>query len=145
LAGASLQVAGLATFNVGGGAVNLGNQAGDNMQFGALMFNSTGSINISQDSATSVTGTNTADSLVLSSTGTITNTAAASLTVANNAHVSGTALTLGDQAGDTMNVGSLTFASPGTVSIAEDSDMQLAGAGTGAVVDLNAAGITEVV
>ncbi len=62
-------------------------------------------MSISEDSDTQITGTNSADSLVLTSAGTITDAAGTSLTVTNNASSSGTSITLGDDAGDTTNFG----------------------------------------
>ena len=91
------------------------------MNFGSLTLNSAGAVAIAKDSSTQLSGVSAADSLTLSSTAGITNAANASLAVANNASFSGTSITLGNQAGDTMNFGSLTFNSVGAVNIAEDS------------------------
>ncbi len=125
---ASLTVTNNASFSLP--SIDLGNQIGDVMNFGTLTFNSAGLVSIAEDSATLLFGTSTADSLVLSSTASITNAPNTSLTVTNNASLWGTSITLGDQAGDTMNFGTLTFNSTGGVSIAEDSATVLAGAST---------------
>src|SRR5207244_1449076 len=85
---------------------------------------------ISEDSGTNLTGTSTADSLVLASTGAITNMATADVTVTNNAAFSGTSITLGTTTGDAMNFGTLTFNSAGAVSISEDSGSSLTGTST---------------
>ncbi len=127
-AGASLTVTNNASFS--GTSITLGNQAGDTMNFGTLTFNSTGPVSIAEDSATVLVGISTADSLVLSSTASITNAANASLTVTHNASFSGTSITLGNQTADTMNFGTLTFNSAGGVSIAENSATVLAGTST---------------
>ncbi|HUQ25223.1 MAG TPA: filamentous hemagglutinin N-terminal domain-containing protein, partial [Burkholderiales bacterium] len=127
-AAASLTVTGNA--NVAGTSINLGNQAGDVMNFGSLTFGSAGAVNIAENSATSLSGTSTADSLILSSTGAITNVGSASLAVANNASITGTSINLGNQATDSFNFGTLTYNSGGAVNIAEDSAMVITGTDT---------------
>jgi hypothetical protein len=134
-AGASLTVTNNASFS--GTSVTLGDQAGDAINFGSLTFNSAGAVNIAEDSDTLLSGTSTADSLVLASSAGITN-ALASLTVTGNASFSGTSITLGDQAGDAMNFGSLTFNSAGAVNIAEDSSTRIVGANTGSTIQVTA-------
>ena len=64
----------------------------------------------------------------------------ANLDVAGNAGFSGSSITLGTVAGDGMNFGSLTFTSAGAVSLAEDSDLRLAGTNTAASLTLHSAG-----
>ncbi|PQO47187.1 beta strand repeat-containing protein [Blastopirellula marina] len=124
-ANAELDVTGNASFS--GTSIVLGNQAGDLLTFGRLTFNSAGSVSIAEDEATELSGTSQADSLVLSSTGAITNAASAEVNVTGNASFSGTSVTLGDQTDDVMTFGSLTFNSVGTVSIAEDDGTELSG------------------
>ena len=126
LVGASLSVSGHA--NLSGTSIDLGNQAGDTVNFGSLTFKCGGSVRISEDSATLLTGANTAGSLVLGSTADIDDSAGASLTVTDNASFRGTSIHLGSQAGGALNLGSLTFACSGDVSISEDSSTQLSGA-----------------
>ncbi len=112
-AGTSLDITNNAALS--GTAITLGDDAGDTTNFGSLTFTSGGAVSISEDSATEITGTNTADSLVLTSAGAITDAAGTSLTVTNNASLNGASITLGDDAGDTTNFGSLTFNSAGGV------------------------------
>ena len=95
-----------ASFN--GTSIDLGNQPGDRMNFGSLTFNSAGAVAISEDSDTLLVGTSTADSLVLVSSGAITNNTTANLGVTGNASFTGTQITLGRQSGDAMNFGSVT-------------------------------------
>jgi Ca2+-binding RTX toxin-like protein len=111
-----------------GSGITLGDNVGDTTDFGTLTFNSTGAVSISENSDTIVTGTNTANSLLLTSeTGTITDAVTTSLTVTNNARFVGTAITLGDSPADTTNFGTLSFTSAGAVTITEDSTMNVAG------------------
>src|SRR5207244_2875258 len=118
--------------------------AADVDNFGSLTFNANGAVAIAEDSATNLTGSNSADSLVLTSTGAVTDQANTSLTVANNANFSGTAITLGDTAADLDNFDSLTFTATGAVAIAEDSATDLAGNNTAAsLVFASAGAITD--
>ncbi len=114
-------------------AITLGDDPTDTTNFRSLTFTSTGAVSISENSATVLTGINTANALTLTSeTGSITDNAGTSLTVTNNATLTtsaaGQAITLGDNAADTTNFGTLTFVSTGAVSISEN--------GTGDGVDL---------
>ncbi len=141
LAGTSLTVTNHAAFT--GTAITLGDDVADTANFGTLTFNATGAVSIAEDSSTALEGTNTADSLAVVSTGAITDLAGTNLTVTNHAALTGTAITLGDNAADTTNFGSVTFSASGNVLLSEDSSMQLTGANTGASVDLDAQGVTE--
>lgn len=105
--------------------------------FGTVTFNSAGAVSIQVDGNTELNGVNTADSLSLSSTGTITDSST-SLDVTNNAKFSGTAITVGGAA--TTNIGSLTFNSAGDVSIQADSAMAVTGANTANNVLLDVTG-----
>ncbi len=134
-AGSSIAITGLGTF--GGSTVNLGNQAGDTFDAGSVGFTSTGAVNITEDSSTDLGGTSTAGSLLLTSPGAITSSAAANVAVAGNATLNASAITIGNQAGDTFNFGSISFtATTGGVTIEENSALQTAGASTapGAIV-----------
>ena len=120
----AITVTGNADFT--GASISLANDANN---FGTLTFNSPGAVIIRENSAIVISGTNTANSLILTSTaGAITDVPGTSLTVTNNANFSGTSIDLGNQPGDTMNFGSLTFNSQGGVKITEDSDTFLVGA-----------------
>ena len=55
--------------------------------YGTLRFNSTGAVNIVENNATNLAGTNTANTLVLTSAGSISDNAGASLVVANAANL----------------------------------------------------------
>ncbi|OAI52333.1 hypothetical protein AYO46_05740, partial [Betaproteobacteria bacterium SCGC AG-212-J23] len=132
--------------NLSATSITLGNQGGDSINFGSLTFNSAGAVDIALDSGTSFSGTSTADSLALASTGAITNAASASLTVSNNASFNGTSIDLGNQSSDSMNFGSLTYNSGGAVSIAQNSAMVITGTNTADSLTLTSTGsITDVV
>src|SRR4029077_8090960 len=88
-------------------------------------------VDISESDDTDLTGTSTANSLVLVSGGAISDTAS-NLTVTGNAHFTagggGSNITLGD-AGSTATFGSLTFAGA-AVDISETDDTDLTGTST---------------
>lgn len=86
------------------------------------------------------TGTTGFNALSVAVAGGIADSAATSLTVAGNASFSGGNITLGDNAADTTNFGTLTFSSGGAVSITEDSDTTLTGSSTAGSVSLTSAG-----
>ncbi|WP_254512258.1 autotransporter-associated beta strand repeat-containing protein [Anatilimnocola floriformis] len=134
-AGSILSVSGNGSF--GGSTVNLGTQAGDSLALGSLAFNSPGAVTIDLNSATALGGTSTANSLLLTSTGALTNLAGASVTVTGAATLSAPSISLGSQAGDSINFGSLNFNTPGAANIAVDSNMQLFGVNTAASANLS--------
>ena len=127
--GTSLTVSGQATLNAGGNSITLGDNVGDTTNFGSLTFTG-GAVAISEDSDTVLTNSSTASSLVLTSSATITDGTDGDLSITGNASFSDTAITLGNDAGNTTNFGSLTFTSTGAVSISEDSDTVLSGSST---------------
>lgn len=137
-ASASLGAAGNASFT--GTSITLGAETGDSMNFGSLTFNSAGAVVIAEDSSTLLSGTSTAGSLTLTSAAGITNDASANLSVTGNANLSGTSIAVGTVGGDVVNFGTLTFNSAGSVSISEDSSLDLVGANTGAATSLASTG-----
>ncbi len=124
-AAAAVTVAGQARFL--GSAITLGDQSLDSLQFGSLSFAAAGAVHIAEDNDTQLTGASSADSLVLGSTGALTNAASATLAVTGNARFAGASVTLGNQAGDSLNIGTLSFAASGAVEIHADSKAELAG------------------
>ena len=84
--------------------------------------------------------------LTITAGGALTNAAAANVSASGNANLTAPTITLGNQAGDAVNFGSLTFSSTGAVDIQENSGLNLLGANsaTGAItlqsVDVLAAG-----
>ena len=109
--------------------------------FGTLTVNSAGAVQIVEADATVIAGSNTAASLDLDSGGSIADAAGTSLTVAGLADLLGASITLGDNAGDTTNFGSLTFNSAAAVSIQEDSASVITSGNTvNGPIDILAAG-----
>ena len=123
--GSSLVVTGLAA--LAASSIDLGNQTGDSLNFGSVRFNATGSVRIVEDSALVIEQDNSADSLTLTSTASVTNMADASLVTTNHGSFNGTSIDLGNQTNDLFRVGSLAFVSTGTVSISEDQRTILSG------------------
>jgi len=75
-----------------------------------------------------LTDSSTANSLILESTGNLSNTENASLDVAGFASFAGTAIKLGDEVGDLFNLGQVEFnSSVGSSKLIEDSSTELAG------------------
>jgi hypothetical protein len=88
-----------------------------------------------------IVGVNTAGSATLSSTAALSDAGATSVTVTGLGSFSGTSVSLG---GGTFNTGTLTFNSTGTVSIAEDSSMDIVGTNTASSATLSStAGISD--
>ena len=147
-AAGSLTVANNASFtaNGAGGAITLGNDVGNVETLGSLTFNTVGAASISQDNAVVLAGNSSADSLALTAeTGTITDGAAGSLSVANNANFTangaGGGITLDNAVAH--NFGTLTFNSGGAVAVSENSDTTLAGANTAGSLVLSSAGAID--
>ena len=129
-ADALLSVGGDAEFTALGagatGTITLGDAG--TVLFGTLNFNASGAVAIQEDADTSLTGFNTADSLVLESAGALTNTDQASLIVAGTAHLAGVSITLGDHVTDSIQLGSLNatggviwLSANGTLTVIEAS------------------------
>src|SRR5262249_28649674 len=98
-AGTPLPVSGPALFAAGSNAIPLGDNGADVTNFGSLTFPGT-AVSISEDSATVLTGVNSATSLNLTSAGSITDAAGTTLTVSGLAvfDAGSNAITLGDDA-----------------------------------------------
>ena len=120
-----LEVSGLASFS--GSSINLGTRAGDVLNFGSLAFTSSGSVTVVEDSATNLSGSSTAQSLSLSSGGSVTGTGV-NLNVADAATVSGKSISLLAAAGDTLNVANnltLSASGGGAISIGDRKSTRL--------------------
>ncbi|QDU70914.1 two-partner secretion domain-containing protein [Mucisphaera calidilacus] len=96
--------------------------------FGTLTFNSGGDVDITEAGGTVLTGTLTADNLTFTATGgDLTDADGTTLTVTTLADLTGANITVGNNAGDTTNFGTLTVNSAGNVAVTEDSATQFAG------------------
>ncbi|MDP2834180.1 MAG: filamentous hemagglutinin N-terminal domain-containing protein [Pseudomonadota bacterium] len=137
-AATTLAVTGLATF--GGTTITLGDNGADSTNFGTLTFTSAGAVSISEDTATQLDGASTAGSLTLTSAAAITNTATADLAVTGLGTLIGTGITLGENVGNVVDFGTLTFTSAGAVAISEDSATDVAGANTASTLGLTSSG-----
>ncbi|MGI9468884.1 MAG: DUF4347 domain-containing protein, partial [Rubripirellula sp.] len=134
-----LAIAGLAEFTAG--SLELGNDAGNATNFGTLTFNSAGSVTISEDSSVDLVGINTAGSADLDSVAGVSDAGATSLNVTGLLDVSGTSVVLGS---GTFNASTLTFSSAGSVTISEDSSLDLVGINTADSANLaSTAGVSD--
>ncbi|MFO0975710.1 MAG: hypothetical protein U0996_04890 [Planctomycetaceae bacterium] len=111
--------------SLSGSSVNLGFAIGDNVQLGSFSANTTGATDLSEDSSTLLENTVQAASLKIVSTGSITNTAGATINVSGNASFSGSSLNLGFAAGDNVQLGSLSANTTGASNLSEDSSTLL--------------------
>ncbi|MBX3301370.1 MAG: putative Ig domain-containing protein [Nitrospira sp.] len=112
----------------GSGSLLVGHTSSSVVNFGTLTFVAPNEVTIVEDSDTVFTGESTASSLVLTSAGSITDDADADIHVVNNASLRATgAIMLGDQVGNVINSGTLTFISTGGVNISEDSNSEFTG------------------
>ncbi|HEY9199866.1 MAG TPA: hypothetical protein VIR60_10905, partial [Gammaproteobacteria bacterium] len=136
----NLAITGAASFTASLGDIVLGNAAGETANFGRITFASAAVVNISEDSATTLTGINTAGDLTLISAGAITKRTAASLDVANHAVLQGTSISLGSESG-LVNFGTVdATTTAGSIRIDEDSGMEIAGLRSDRDATMTAAG-----
>ncbi len=111
------------TANGAGGAITIGDNAANDDAFGSLTFNSVGAVSITEDNDTMLAGANTANSLNLTSAGSITDAVATTVSVTTTADVSAqAAIQLADNATDSFVVGTAaTFLANGAnISIGVD-------------------------
>ncbi|MEQ9454200.1 MAG: filamentous hemagglutinin N-terminal domain-containing protein [Phycisphaeraceae bacterium] len=133
--GATTTVTNLADFaDTGGAGITLD---GIN-SFGALTFNSTGAVSISQNDSIDLAGSNTANTLnLISVNGSLTDAGGADLTVTGLADFTiDNTITLDG----TNAFGQLTFNAAGAVAITESDATDLAGTNTALSLDLNSGG-----
>ncbi len=121
--GATIDVDTIARFNAGSNIINL-TGVGTTNNFGSLELNG-GDVTISENGATAL-GTSTVGTLDLTSAGAITNTAGAAVNVGGRAifNSGNNAITLGNGAGDTVDLGSV-HVTGGDVVIEESSSTLL--------------------
>ncbi len=132
----TISVGGLADLTASGGIDLFTDDAGDVTNFGSLTFNSGGTVSITENSATILAGTSTANVLDLNSGGSITDDGAVDLTVTGNADFAdtgGAGITLDDD----YSFGTLTFNSTGSVIIAESDATVLSGTSTAGTLELD--------
>lgn len=141
--GTTISVTGLATLHAGAHAITLGDNTGDTTNFGQLHLTG-GAVAISEDSATVLTHVTSA-SLTLTSIGSITDAPNTTINISGlatfNAGANG--ITLGDNASDTTNFGSLNLTGGG-VAVTEDSATVLTGISASSLILTSAGSITDV-
>ena len=121
--GTTVTVTGQASIDAGGNSILLGDNATDVTNFGSLDITG-GTVTITEDSDTELSNLSATD-LTLSSGGAISDASNTNIAVTNQAALTAaTGITLGDQAGDTTNFGSLGLSGT-TIVITEDSDTLL--------------------
>ncbi|MEK6557551.1 MAG: hypothetical protein AABZ14_04540, partial [Candidatus Margulisiibacteriota bacterium] len=113
---ADLAVTGTASLNAGANDITLGDQAGNDLNFGQLTLNGANAT-VTEDSGTDFTGGSVlTGGLTLASNGAITDDASADLAVTGTASLNAgaNAITLGDNgANNDLNFGGLTFSTTG--------------------------------
>ena len=112
--------------------VTIGNSTDDFFIAGSVSFQvENGTFNLSEDNATIIDGAdgfvNQAEFAAIQSAGTITNRVDTTINVERNALFNGQSITIGRRSGDTLNLGSATFVTPGDATITEDSGTLLGG------------------
>ena len=124
--GTSISVTGLATLNAGASSITLGDDVGDTTNFGSLNLTAA-SATVSEDSATELTGV-VATTISITSAGDITDATGTTMGVTDLATFDAgvNAITLGGDAGDTTNFGSVSLTGV-AVTLMENSETHLAG------------------
>ncbi|MFN9223897.1 MAG: beta strand repeat-containing protein, partial [Planctomyces sp.] len=148
----SLNVSGNALFTTSTGG-NIVVAAAGNAQFGSVTFQTDNSVSIAEDGDMQLSGSSSAQSVTLNSSGAITdsgatlivtgdvqltgnvialtNTVNEQINVSGNVSFTSTGADITIGATGTTNFGSMTFTTTGSVSIAEDSSSNLVGNSTG--------------
>lgn len=146
-----VDVATNAVFNAS--EIDLGQQTGDSLNFGAVSITSSGNVSLFEDSGVFFTQNSfVGGDLTVNSTGSIGDSAISQLNVIGNAAFNGTGINLGgdeppadpDGDGNLFNAGTLSFLSDGMVDITENSSMVLAGSTMHAASEARLATATEV-
>ncbi|MFT7632414.1 MAG: hypothetical protein ACI87E_003466 [Mariniblastus sp.] len=127
-AAASLNVTGVASLQAA--SILLGDTAADEFNASSVTLNSIGAVGLTENSALNLSGANTANALTLVAAGDLTDSVDASTTVVGLFHMTGTAIDLGDQGGDSLVMSSLTFHSTANTRLNANSDILLVGVNT---------------
>lgn len=98
------------------------------------------SVNIDETDALNLLGVNVGGSLTIVAGGALTDDTLANTQVTGNANLTAASILLGDAASDSVNFGTLTFTSTGSVTITENSFTNLAGSSSGTAVSLTSTG-----
>ncbi|WP_417746389.1 tail fiber protein [Rosistilla oblonga] len=121
----------------GGGDVTLG---GLNTNIDLLSVTNSSSLSVNDVDGITLGDLSLSGNLAVTADGDITDADGSITIVGGNASFTGRNITLGDDAGDSTNFGSLSFAATGAVGISEDSDMHLIGANSADDLSLSSTG-----
>ena len=127
---AKLNVTGVA--DIQGSLITLGDTATDEFNAGSVTLNSAGAVNVTENSNLNLTGTSLADSMTLVAAGLLTDGDNANTTATNLLSVTGSLISLGGSATDTVSASQLTFNSTLNTDIELDSSVELFGASNSA-------------
>ena len=131
--GTSVNVTSLTT---GSGSIDFDQSGGGSLVTGIL--SATNTIDVTNSAGdVSLAGTVASSDLVVTSSGAVTDGADGDLAISGSAQLTGDSIELGNDAGNTTNFGSLTFNSAGSVTISEDSSLDLVGVNTAGSADLD--------
>ena len=121
--------------------VAIGDSATDEFNTGTLYFWTLGDLSVSEDSDTIlIDSRNFADRSFLASTGTISDTADAFISINRLARFEAENVTLGDAATDTFNAGSISYDVSGRFFVSENSNTNIAGNNTTGTSVINSQG-----
>ena len=135
---ASIDVQGVGRFN--GASINLGNDIGDEVNFGGFRAISNGDVFLTESSAVQLNGIE-ANNLTVTTTNGIFDTRMSVIEVTNAAVFNGgQRIRIGENGTDVFNAGTVSFMSDGHVHIWEDSGTDLAGTNAALSVNLFSTG-----
>lgn len=129
-----------------GGDIVLGDTGTDAFNAESLYFFANGDFDVDENSDMHIIGTrNQANRMIVSASGTITDDANASISVNLLADFTATSVSIGEQATDSFNAGSITFDTSSQFTLAEDSDTNIVGFNTANGLNVSSTGnITNV-
>ncbi|MBL8810061.1 MAG: hypothetical protein JNM43_07795 [Planctomycetaceae bacterium] len=137
-ANAAVSITGHAAFD--GTSLNLGFANNDSVTLGSFSSTTTGATNLSENDGSLISGTVQAASLNLISTGTISNSAASTVSVSGNASFDGTNISIGVANNDVVTLGSFSANTPGAASLSEDDSTSIEGTVQAASLNIVSAG-----
>jgi hypothetical protein len=105
--------------------IRLGNHGTDTFNAGSIQFNTNGHAHFFEDSGTVIVGTNTANSLDITSLGDVRDAEGTSINVNRQTGLEGDNIVLGNAPSDVFNSGSLYFFTLGDYFVTEDSDSHI--------------------
>ncbi|HJN08928.1 MAG TPA: hypothetical protein QF564_09580, partial [Pirellulaceae bacterium] len=113
----------------GGGSAQIDQSGGGDLTTGTVAATTSATVTNSAG-AIALDGSVSAASLVVNASGSVTDGSDGDLAITANASITGATITLGNDAGNDTNFGSVTFNSAGAVAITEDDSTTVSGAST---------------